>query len=238
MRLIISIKMQNNNIPFDYRPSIMSLFKKVLSRYNDNFFNETYDKNNPQTKDFCYSIFFNKPKYINNTIEIGNNIFQIVISSFNHSSIVFLYNSFIKFKDYFNMGKDNKGKVINCKLVPLVKVEGEEMKIKLLSPLLIRKHNKENNKDFYLKYDSEEFEQIFNVHVSSICSLHNIKYEEIKIISIYPKSTLIKNMDSFLLANLGIYKLTGPNNILNLLYRSGIGARRGEGFGMFEIADD
>jgi CRISPR/Cas system endoribonuclease Cas6 (RAMP superfamily) len=45
-------------------------------------------------------------------------------------------------------------------------------------------------------------------------------------------------MDSFLLANLGTYILKGPNNILNLLYRSGIGGRRGEGFGMFEITYD
>ena len=36
-------------------------------------------------------------------------------------------------------------------------------------------------------------------------------------------------------ANIGIYKLTGSPQLLNLLYQSGMGSRRSEGHGKFEV---
>ena len=36
-------------------------------------------------------------------------------------------------------------------------------------------------------------------------------------------------------ANLGIYKLSGNCELLNILYQAGLGARRSEGHGKFEI---
>ena len=57
----------------------------------------------------------------------------------------------------------------------------------------------------------------------------------VTITPVSPKKTVLRNFGHYMTGNLGIYTLTGHPLLLNLLYQSGIGARRSEGFGLFEI---
>ena len=62
--------------------------------------------------------------------------------------------------------------------------------------------------------------------------------EQIEITPIKPFKTVVNTFGNKITGNVGIYQLTGDVHILNLLYQLGIGSRRSQGFGMYEIVSE
>ena len=47
--------------------------------------------------------------------------------------------------------------------------------------------------------------------------------------------TVVKHDDLLYQANIGTYFIEADNELINILYKAGLGSKRGLGFGMFEV---
>jgi CRISPR-associated endoribonuclease Cas6 len=165
---------------------------------------------------------------------------KMYISSIDSSLILLIYNSLTKYK-YRKMDVSplNRVWLSEIRLRYLDKVETNEIRIKLLSPLLLRKHDRDTNKDIYVTCEDKMFEQEFNDNIERLCAEFGYSFSKITITSISSRKVITKIMKNSFDATLGTFVLKTENlELLNILYKIGIGSRRSEGFGMFEVLID
>ena len=107
-----------------------------------------------------------------------------------------------------------------------------------MSPLVVREHNNETKKDYYYSFQHEEFEEMLKINIREEIKNADIPerlIETFSIEAINAKKTVIKFYEKQIEASLGIYKLNGSPELLDYLYKAGIGSKRSSGFGMFTI---
>ena len=114
---------------------------------------------------------------------------------------------------------------------PLIK---EKMAIKFLSPLLVR--DRQDGKETYLTYDNSDFTKCMNLSIKNLFSAlyDGLDFGAVKLTPIKAGKTVVKSDDLMFDASFGTYMLEGDISTLEILYHTGIGARRSQGFGMFE----
>jgi CRISPR-associated endoribonuclease Cas6 len=239
MRLILSFKTKHSVIPLDYRPTIISFFKGVLQGKYPSIYEELYTKTQPKIKSYCFSTYFKDVKIIGKTIVCPSCSFTVTVSTGDVSLVVFLYNSLIENKKKtLNIKHDNEITLIYTKIVPEIGIYSDNINITFLSPLVVRDHNKETNIDKYLYYDEDNFFELLNLSIKNICESFNVAYTPVVITPINAGKTVVYNMGKRLSANTGTYRISGSPEMLNFLYSTGIGSRRGQGFGLFEIKNN
>ncbi len=113
-------------------------------------------------------------------------------------------------------------------------ITSDEIKVKFYSPLIVRKH--EEGKDYYMPFDDPEFEKYFIMSAEKYLESLNIIYDgSLKILPVNPKKTVAVSFGNKITGNIGTYLIKGNPEILNVLYQSGAGSRRSQGFGLFEL---
>lgn len=234
MKLHLQFLLKNEYLSNDYRFCIISFLKKVLSdKYNEEY-EQLYALNN--IKDFTFSAYFPKCSIEKNHIYIPDRIMNVTFSGHRDALIIKFYNAMLAYKDYTYPMKNNQAITLKkVRLTQTKEVTGEKCIIKFLSPLLVRKHTKE--KDTYLTYKDDDFLKYLNMNTQIL--LENIGIQEKYLISnfkpIRGRTTVIKNDNLMFQANIGTYSIEADNKLINILYKSGLGSKRGLGFGMFEI---
>ena len=242
MRIISRFQLKIPELPKDYRPIFVSFFKNVLMNYNEVLAKQYYNDQDPIMKSFTFSILLEKPDFLAETIVLNSNTITLLVSTPDPKDGMILYSAIANSKKKtFPLPNNNEMKITKILLPKLPEIKTNEIFIKMLSPLILRHHNKETNKDTYLDYTSENFiekaEEIIKWQISNYKPITNpdILFNDFSIAPIKPQKTVITAFGQSLNASLGIYKLTGHPVLLNFLYLSGIGSRRNQGFGAFEI---
>ena len=113
-----------------------------------------------------------------------------------------------------------------------------EIKVKFISPLLVREFLDKGDVELYLGPDDERFEERLNDIVAvQIKELKpGLKLEgKILIEPISTKKIVIKHYGQLIDGYGGIYCLKSNPAVLDYLYKSGVGSRRSHGFGMFDL---
>lgn len=233
MKLHLGFSLKEINVNNDFRFSIVSLIKKVLSDNYPEDFNSIYSNN--RIKSYTFSAYF--PDCILNEryISVPNRQMAITLTAYEDDFIVKLYNAFLNFKYKSYPLKDNQIITLNnVRLANTKSIDATQTVIKFLSPLLVRKHI--DDKDNYLTYKDDEFNKYLNYNTSKLAVKLNVPYNsDIKLTGLKGKTTVVK-MDGLLYqANIGNFILEGDNAVINMLYKTGLGSKRGLGFGMFEI---
>ena len=128
------------------------------------------------------------------------------------------------------------------KLVSIVaqkrkEIRDSEIVVKMLSSLIVRKHKSDDNSDIYYTYEDDEFEEVLKENVDFMLKKLDvpISTDGFSIVPIKGKKVVQCVFEHMIDANIGIYKLTGTPELLNFLYMAGLGCRRSEGHGKFEI---
>lgn len=239
MRIIMSFSAENQRLPEDYRPFVMSYFKGALQREYPEVFNEFYGKDSVRAKAFCFCFYIRGMKKDNGFLISPSKSFQVIMSCADYWIMNYFYNSLIKSRGrIMQVDGGNRIKLVSINMKFCKDLKGETAHIKFLSPMLVRKHIKEGNKDYYLAFDSPDFLQTLDQNISLLSQQFDIPYTKFSFRPIKPYAAPVRNMQMNFLANFGEYQLTTDNQLLNFLYKSGIGSRRGEGFGMFEVRDE
>lgn len=236
MQLELLLKANDGFVPVDYRPFVMSIFKGALSKLYKNVFNEVYGKDNVQAKAFTFSTYFQKSIMQDKKIILPTKRFKVIISSYDYSLIMYLYNSMLlRLNKTFAIPMKTSVTITGVNIKDVLDIETNEIKIQFLSPMLVR--DRDLDKERYIDYQEDNFNEKLNIVIKNFIDTLDVKFENerIELIPVQPKRTVVKCMGLLFNCSFGVYILRGDPKLLTYLYKSGIGSRRGEGFGMFRV---
>lgn len=235
MRLKIECDLENHIVSTSYNRKILSFFKKSLELYNKEIKENYYGE--PCEKDMSFSCFFPLQKIENNKIYLKKNNFKIFITFNSIIDGIHFYNSFIlsKNKKIKFMLENNSFSIRNIIKINEKPVLENIAIFKTLSPIVIRE-KRENKKDWYHFFD----EKGIKVLKKNICYSLSKKFpienlENIEIIPIDIKKTIVNFYDIKFTASKGTFTIKGNKKILEYFYKSGLGSRKSSGFGMLEL---
>lgn len=217
----------------------MSWIKKAISEYDENLYLELYQKNSTTKKTFSFAPILSHPVFAKQTVTVETNTIQIIFSAYNYAYGLHLYNSFNSQK-FIKFSLDKNSMTLK-QIIPITEKEITEnsINIKFLSPIIVREHNRETLKDYYYSYlNMPKFKEYLNINILEQMKAENLDSKLLEgfcIEEIQAKKTVIPVYEQMIEATLGIFKITGKKELLNYMYKSGIGSRKAMGFGLFEI---
>ncbi len=119
----------------------------------------------------------------------------------------------------------------------------EKIKFKLISPLLVREHNRDTNKDWFYTFEDNCFEEKLKMNIYTHLKEKfpfDIESEVQKLIFDFSKmkKTVISNYSIQFPGSLGIFTVQGNPHIIDYFYKAGFGSKSSAGFGMLDIIND
>lgn len=241
MRLLIEFATEKNDFPIEYRRFFMHFFKTCISNANEGkYFDKYYKK--AQAKNFTFAIFFDKPIFKNNGIELSSNKLKMIFSTSEQLTGLIFYSSFLEKKNKrMELPNGNTMVVKNVTKIADPIINNNKILIKMNSPLLIRSHCEVTNKDYYFSYLSDRFANEAERVIKFQLTREGFKgeyLEGLKIVPIKCRKVIVKHYDCMLEASLGNFMIEGNPSILRYLVMNGVGSRKSEGFGMAELLTD
>lgn len=233
----LTFKLEKNWLPKELDRLIVSFLKASTQAYSQNFYERLYDKSQSIIKSFTYSYFLPGAKFNKDRIELERNEFSVFFSDADWEELLYFFNSFqlLKYKKYPING--NSMELISIYMQKLNEIKENEVVIKMQSPLIVRNHNSKDNSDIYYTCEMEGFAKALKENVDIFLSKMgvDIKTDDFLIETIKGKKVVVPVFGRNTDASLGIFKLTGSCQLLNILYLAGLGVRRSEGHGKFEV---
>ncbi|WP_058486792.1 CRISPR-associated endoribonuclease Cas6 [Defluviitalea phaphyphila] len=242
MRLKFEFILTKNQLPLDYRRIFISFFKKALENNDKNSKEKYYHNADPIKKAFTFSVLLDKPKFYKDYIELQGNKVILNFSTYSYEIGIDYYNSILKMLNYaYPLKNENYLILKNIVHIKDINIKQDTILIKTLSPILIRKHDRNSNFDAYITPFQENFtEEIrknlkFNIEK---LGLNNLKEEvdSFEFIDIGKgKEVKVLFYNHKILGSIGQYLIKGSPKLLDFILKAGIGSRTSSGFGMVEI---
>jgi CRISPR-associated endoribonuclease Cas6 len=239
MRFKIELELKNENLPLDYRPAIISLFKNSLTVYdNGKHFNAYYEIG--KDKPFTFAVGIPNSKFTREKILVENKKINITFSTNDIATGIVFFNALMMQKNKpYPLPYENAMIVKNILIEREYQITTNTINVMFKSPLCVREHSKENNKDVYYSYEKEGFNEVLNkVLELQIANSNILPTSILDGFSMKPigcKKTVIRHHSQFIEATIGMFNLTGNIALLNYLYTSGVASRKSSGFGLIEI---
>lgn len=235
MKILLQFKLKNNKLPIDYRRVILSFFKKALSEIADGKYYEKYYFK-PERRNFSFAVNLPNPKFSKSEITLGKNEFRITFSTSDKMTGFVFMSAFIKQKgNNFSAPLENVFILKNISQIGDKTASSSTALVKMLSPLCIREHSRDENKNSYYSVASESFEKKANKIIQEQLIESGFDDERVKGFSIKPlnsKKTVVFHYGNYIECSLGEFVLNGDKAIINYLLQSGIGSRKSAGFGL------
>lgn len=236
-QLSLKFSLESNFLPISMEQLIVSFLKASAKEESQQFFDDLFDKNKSIIKTYTFSYYLPKAKFEKDRITLEESTFTMYFSDSNLNRLIYFYNAFLRMKFKKYPMNNNSMKLIHVSMNPLKEITDNEIIIKMQSPLLVREHTVEGNKDkYYLSYE-EGFSKVLKKNTEYVIEKLNlnISTDGFSITPVKAKKVVVSVFGRKVDGNLGIFKVTGNVDLLNFLYLSGLGSRRGEGKGKFEI---
>ncbi len=239
MRLKISLEFKEKKIYKDFRVKFLSLFKKSLQLNSEELFQKYYKNSNEKL--FTYSVNLGKLKFEKDFIEMDDNKGTLYFSTYDYEIAINFYNSFLKsLHKEFKFG-DNYVYIRNISMVKERIFTENNVIFKLVSPLVIREHNKETNKDWYFTIDNSKGIEILKKNLKF--NLPNIfgdkivkDIDEMIIKPINFKKTVVLNKGQMIESSLGNVEVTASPYLLDYFYKAGLSTSKSSfGFNMVDV---
>ena len=236
MRLKLYFELENKTISVQYRKSIISFIKHAIQEYNETLYQEMYAGNNKKT--FTWAPILSKPKFEQEKIILEDTNFSIIFSAYNYLYALHIYNAFLNQKYQKFSLNQNSMTLKSISMIPEKQITANKIQVKMSSPIICRNHNQETLKDMYYSFERPEFEKYIKINI-----LEQMKQEKLdssllegfKINSMHGKKIIVKLYEKKIESSIGTFELEGKTNLLDYLYRAGIGSKKAMGFGLFEI---
>lgn len=234
----LTFELEHSWLPRETDRLIVSFLKASAQAYSQEFYEKLYDKGKSVIKSYTYSCFFPGARFHQEKIELESDTFSLFFSDADPQELLSFFNAFqlMKRKKYPMNG--NSMILVSIQMQRLNEIKENEIVIRMLSPLIVRRHNSENNTDIYYTCEMEGFDKALRENTAIFLDrmgMGDIMADDFSIQTIKGKKVVIPVFGRNIDASLGIFKLTGPCRLLNILYQAGIGVRRSEGRGKFEV---
>lgn len=226
MRIKLYFTLENTKLPIDYRRSIISFIKLSLSEYSENEFEKYYNQKDNIIKPYSFSIFFRQPQINGQEIILEEKRFEMNMTIENYETAITIYNAFNHQKNKKFSINQNSWILQNIVLIPEKEIKENKIIIKFQAPLCVRQ--RKENKDYYYSFENEEFEETLKMNIKEQLKIANVPTEEVdtfKIAPIKAKKVIIKFYEKQIECSTGIFKLEGDIELLNYLYKAGIGSK-------------
>lgn len=238
MRLLLEFQLHENKISLEYRKFFLHFIKDSLSNANNGkYYDQFYTGTN--SKNYTFAVFFDKPQFQEAEIVLQSNRVKMLFSTSEKMTGFIFYSSFLeRKKKKYPLEKGNIIQLLNVRNLREEEIGANQILVKTNSPLVIRKHTREQNKDYYYSFEKEEFlqeakqslgRQLLNAGFSEEV-VTNIELQPVKC-----RKTIVTHYDCKIETTVGTFLLEGNKTVLSYLVQAGIGARKSEGFGMLEL---
>ena len=236
-QLRLNFKLTEPFLPKEIERLIVSFLKAAAQKEGQKFFNSMFDKTKSIAKTFCFCCYLPHPEFCEDKILLGAPNFSVFFSDADLEELFQFYNGFLKLKNEPYPMKGNAMELNYVSMKKMKEIEDDTVVIKMLSPLVVREHNADTNQDRYLLYSDTDFSEMLKKNMETQLKKWGIPLstEGFSITPIKAKKVVIPNFGQKLDANLGVFKLTGKPELLNFLYQTGLGSRRNEGRGKWEM---
>ncbi len=241
IKFCLQFELKKNFISIEYRKQFISFLKASLTSYkNGKYFDMYYHDHNTNLKPFCCGVIFPPAKFTKEIIELKDNFIKFFFSTYNYEVGINFYNALNNMKNVeCPLGKDNS--MILKKIIKVAEknICENQIKVKFISPLCVRKHIKEGNKDIYFSFQSQEFQKMLYEIIKH--QVRNGGFLDEKIVDgfylepLNPRKTVVKHYNQNIECSIGTFIMHGHPELLKFVYRGGIGSRTGASFGMFEV---
>lgn len=222
----------------DYRSIFMALIKSVFMKYDPVLYANLYGLNEqPQkvNKPFTFSVRFPQHQNFEGNRMLCGSLTSLIFSSDKERLVTAFYNGLMAKREII-IGENHPitFKLNHVQLLPFKRINCNKILFRTISPVLV--NNKGNNLDYLLPINPE-FVKAFKFIVSEQARQFHIPCTddmidfEINTMKKLPLSHYNQTMTSWL----GEFVLEAPSSVLQLVYDTGIGVRRSQGFGMLEI---
>lgn len=229
--------LEKNFLPRELDRLLVSFLKASVQNYSQEFYERLYDKNKSIMKKYVFSYLLPNARFSDKIILLGQNSFTMYFSDMDMGEMIYFLNAFktMQFRPYPMNG--NTMQLMSIMLQECKEIVDSEIIIKMQSALIVRRHDSVTNKDIYYTYNHEEFNSVLKENIKFFVQKLKISVsvDDFSIMPIKAKKVVVPVFGRNIDANLGVYKLTGNTELLNILYLSGMGARRSSGHGKFEI---
>lgn len=241
MRFTVELLLEKEKIPKDKNRIILSIFKNCFNSYSKEYYENVYEKKENKIKDFTFSLYMGKCKFLKEEILIPDKKILLNFSAYDHSDAIMFYNSFLNNKGKIYPLKENKITIGKIRIKKEKTIYSNEVIFKTLSPIVVREHKGDNKKTWYHSLGNKEGQALLK---------ENLKYQLVDVfgervlsdfgdisieVSKSNKEVKVKNYNIEVLSNVTKLKIKANQYILDYLYKAGIGSKRGSGFGMLEI---
>ena len=229
-------------IPLQYRNMFLSIMKKIFENGSEAVYDSFYGENKNVVKPFCFAVYLPKPKWLDDEVEIEGGNLTLNFSTSDMEKGIYFFNGLLKQEGKEFSYKNYKLKIEKINMGKEKVITSRETIFKTLSPIVVRVHNREENRDEYITAENpkfiEEFEKTLKARVEVLTGLkREIKAEVIDMKKNVIKHKVGENKEKEIMIDVssGVFKLTADIDVLDLLYKAGVGGRTGEGFGMVEV---
>lgn len=237
MRLKLKFDLRHETLDSDYRPVILSFIKNALCQDNVSFYQALYGEGTVQ-KLFAFAPYLPGPSFSGASLKVDKPNFEILFTTPDYPLFIGLYNAFLKQKfKPFPLKFDNFMTLKSIVMLPEQVIDKDSVMIKLLSPLVVRQHSKESNQDKYLIFNQENFESAWRDTLYPLLTLIKASgdIQDLTIKPLQCKKVVVKAFEQNIDATLGTFQLNGDRSLLNYLFSLGMGSRRSQGFGVFDV---
>lgn len=222
-------------LPRELDKVLVSFLKGVLQNRSEQLYQDYYGT--PKMKGYTFSEWLPGAEFKNGKIFLSEPRFSLFFSTPKPKELFLFYNAFLKAKGQIYPLNQNSMQLEDISLVPLAEVLTSEIIVKILSPLIVRKHDRDTNTDTFYTFDQDGFEECVKENLKRFLKQMGYHYpmENFRIIPLEGKKVVANTFGRMTDANLGIYQLEGDPRLLNLLCQSGIGSFRSQGHGAFQV---
>ena len=241
MRLALYFELARNEMDSDYRRIFMHFIKECINNVSDGRYYQKYYGQNRQ-KEFSFAVFFDRPQFRQNKILLESNKIKMVFTTSDTKLGMIFWNSFIAYiNKAIPLSNQNEMTLTGVYKTPEQEVKSQSILVKTMSPLVIRDHNKEGNKDFYYSVAFDNFSDIAGEIIRSQLNSSGYSKQYVDGFSITPvkaKKAVINHYGCKIEASIGEFELCGRPLVLNYLLKAGVGSRHNEGFGAFQLISE
>ncbi len=236
MRLELNFIVEKNEIPIEFRKTIVSFFKSVIENYDKDLFKSLYDIG--KEKRVTFAPFFTPLQFNKDSILLKSNNIKVIFSTEDELLGLHYFNAFLQNLENSYTFKNNKLTLIRAIKIKEKKIENDKAIFKILSPLIIREQLNED-KSWYHLLDEKGIEILKRNLLTTLKGEFPEKYlVELEIFPLETKKVVTTFYGIKMQGTLGIIEIRGRKEILNSLYKSGaLSSRKSMGFGMLDIIE-
>lgn len=219
-------------ISIRYHSLFLSLFKKGLEHAAPDYFNDLYGTN--KEKYFSQALIFHHGIFSNKEIQLNSPKITWLFSTPKADLAMAAYNAFTYLKKMKSLTLTKEVTLRIRQIIPIYQepITTNTIDFKLISPLIVRDHDRETRKDWFLGFEDAAFETVIknNLKHKLVQELGDgVQYDidRMKIEPLKMKKTVTRIYEKFIQGSIGTIRLTGEPYLLNYIRDAGFSSKSG-----------